>query len=193
MSAAVRRSLGRRGEEIQLVSGRHPAEFAGEPVDLLVYRPGLGRLGRGALGGVRRAPAPRRGGASGPGDALPQRRQLRHVPQGYPHLSSLEGDKICLALQREIVSLAGHVVERQEFVVPFPPGEDPMAFLAAAGVLLLLGAKPEENCPSFGGFCDKIVSAGQAQRGSVRAAQAARGHRGGRFYAPQSTAQQRLR
>ena len=43
-------------------------------------------------------------------------------------------------------------VERQEFVVPFPPGEDPMAFLAAAGVLLLLGAKPEENCPFVRGI-----------------------------------------
>ena len=29
VSGAVRRSLGRRMEEIQLVRGRHPAEFAG--------------------------------------------------------------------------------------------------------------------------------------------------------------------
>ena len=35
----MRRSLGRRMEEIQLVSGRHPAEFAGEAVDLLCIGP----------------------------------------------------------------------------------------------------------------------------------------------------------
>ena len=39
VSGAVRRSLGRRMEEIQLVSGRHPAEFAGEAVDLLCIGP----------------------------------------------------------------------------------------------------------------------------------------------------------
>lgn len=73
-------------------------------------------------------------------------------PRDTLTFSSLEGDRICLALQRELVSLAGHVVERQEFVAPFPPGEDPMTFLAAAGVLLLLGAKPEENCPFVRGI-----------------------------------------
>ena len=36
----------------------------------------------------------------------------------------------------------GGVVEQQEFVLPFPPGLPPAGYLAAAGVLLLLGVEP---------------------------------------------------
>lgn len=147
VSEAVRRSLGCELGEIRLVSGRHPAEFAGEAVDLLCIGPESdGWAGaRSAECDVILLP-----GAAGP---LARGMRCRSAvsygtsPRNTLTFSSLEGDKICLALQRELVSLAGHVVERQEFVVPFPPEEDPMTFLAAAGVLLLLGAKPEENCP----------------------------------------------
>lgn len=147
VSEAVRRSLGRELGEIRLVSGRHPAEFAGEAVDLLCIGPDSD-----GWAGVRSAECDV---ILLPGAAGPLARGMRcrsavsygTSPRDTLTFSSLEGDKICLALQRELVSLAGHVVERQEFVVPFPLGEDPMTFLAAAGVLLLLGAKPEENCP----------------------------------------------
>lgn len=63
-------------------------------------------------------------------------------PKDTLTFSSLEGDQICLALQRELVASQGRVVEQQEFVLPFPAGEAPLPFLAAAGVLLLLGEPP---------------------------------------------------
>lgn len=152
VSGAVRRSLGRAGDGIALVRGRHPAEFAGEPLDLLCIGPeSAGWAGvRAAECGVLLLP-----GAAGPlARGLRCRSAVSYgtSPRDTLTFSSLEGDRICLALQRELVNLAGRVVERQEFVLPFPPGADPMAFLAAAGVLLLLGAEPEENCPFVSGI-----------------------------------------
>lgn len=149
--AAVRRSLGRETGGVQLVRGQHPAEFAGTPVDLLCVGPqSAGWAGmRSAECGVLLLP-----GAAGP---LARGMRCRSAvsygtsPKDTLTFSSLEQDRICLALQREIVSLAGHVVERQEFVLPFPRGEEPMTFLAAAGVLLLLGRTPEENIPFVSG------------------------------------------
>ena len=49
-----------------------------------------------------------------------------------------------MALQRELVTLEGTVVEQQELVLPFPLEESPLPFLAVAGTLLLLGVPPEE-------------------------------------------------
>ena len=62
-------------------------------------------------------------------------------PQNTITLSSLEGDKICLAIQRELVTVEGCVVDRQELVLPYPAGrETPDLFMAQVGALLLLGA-----------------------------------------------------
>ena len=58
-------------------------------------------------------------------------------------LSSLEGDQICVALQRDIVTVSGAVVERQELVLPFPPGRSPLPWLCAVGALLLMDVPPE--------------------------------------------------
>ena len=58
-------------------------------------------------------------------------------------LSSREGERLWCALQRELVTLDGAVVERQEFPVLPPPGLEPLSALAAAGALLLLGVPPE--------------------------------------------------
>ena len=143
--AAVEAGLGELAAEVR--AGRHPAELAGARLELLTVSPAArGWAGAGAVPcGTVLLP-----GTAGPlARALNARQAVSYgtSPRDTLTFSSLEGDKICLALQRELVSLAGHVVERQEFVVPFPPGEDPMTFLAAAGVLLLLWAKPEENCP----------------------------------------------
>ena len=57
--------------------------------------------------------------------------------------SSLEGSQICVALQRELVTLSGGVAEEQELVLPFPPGGEPLPYLAAVGTLLLLGVPPD--------------------------------------------------
>ena len=65
-------------------------------------------------------------------------------PRDTLTFSSLEGDRLCLAVQRELVPLSGPVVEQQELVLPFPTGASPLPFLAAAGALLLCGVPPEE-------------------------------------------------
>jgi len=58
-------------------------------------------------------------------------------------LSSLEPQRPVLALQREIATLTGIVLERQE--LPLRPwcNAGPEPLLAAAGTLLLLGVPPE--------------------------------------------------
>lgn len=123
--------------------GRHPAELADGALDLLVVSPGaLGWAGAGAVD-CRTVLLP--------GSAGPLARALRTgqavsygtSPKDTLTFSSLEGDKICLALQRELVTLGGTVVEQQELVLPFPPELSPLPFLAAAGTLLLLGTAPE--------------------------------------------------
>jgi len=128
-----------------MVSGRCPAEFVSMPLDLLAVSP--------AAAEEKRLPA----GISCrclllPGDAGPLARQIRAEyavsygtsPKDTLTFSSLEGDRICLALQRELVTLAGGVVDQQELVLPFPAGLSPLPWLAAVGVLLLLGVTAEE-------------------------------------------------
>ena len=60
-------------------------------------------------------------------------------PRDSLTLSSREGDRLWCALQRELVTLDGAVVERQEFPLVPPVGLEPLPALAAAGALLLLG------------------------------------------------------
>ncbi len=136
---AVEDNLSSAGETIRLLRGRHPADFTAGPLDLLCISPAAtGWAGLGAVD-CRMLLLP--------GSAGPLARGLRCAcavsygtsPKDTLTFSSLEGDQICVALQRELVTLDGGVVEQQEFVLPFPPESDPMAYLAAAGVLLLLG------------------------------------------------------
>ena len=65
-------------------------------------------------------------------------------PRDSLTISSREGDTLWAALQRELVTVDGRVVERQEFPLVLAPGEEELAALAAAGALLLLGVPPEE-------------------------------------------------
>lgn len=58
-------------------------------------------------------------------------------------LSSRRGDRLCAAVQRELITVSGQTVEEQELVLPLPRGMDPMEALTAAGTLLLLDADPE--------------------------------------------------
>lgn len=128
----------------RLRSGRHPAELAGEPLDLLAVAPGAtGWAGAGAVE-CRAVLLP---GAAGPlARALRTGQAVSYgtSPRDTLTFSSLEGDQICLALQRELVTLEGAVVEQQEMVLPFPVGASPLPFLALAGTLLLLGVPPEQ-------------------------------------------------
>lgn len=65
-------------------------------------------------------------------------------PRDSLTLSSREGDTLWAALQRELVTVDGQVVERQEFPLRLEPGAGELPSLAAAGALLLLGVPPEE-------------------------------------------------
>ena len=65
-------------------------------------------------------------------------------PKDSLTLSSREGPVLWAALQRELVTLEGRVVERQEFPLPLTPPGGELPTLAAAGALLLLGVTPEE-------------------------------------------------
>ena len=65
-------------------------------------------------------------------------------PKDTLTFSSLEGDQLCLAIQRELITLAGAVVDQQELVVSRPNRFSPLSFLAAAGALLIIGVAPEE-------------------------------------------------
>ena len=59
-------------------------------------------------------------------------------------ISSREGNRIWAALQRELVTVGGQVVERREFSLPTKETGEELAALAVAGALLLLGVPPGE-------------------------------------------------
>jgi len=59
-------------------------------------------------------------------------------------LSSKEGRRLWVAVQRDLVRLNGTVLERQEFPIRIPEGADELQTLALAGAMLLLGALAEE-------------------------------------------------
>lgn len=65
-------------------------------------------------------------------------------PRNTLTISSRNGDRLWMALQRELVTVQGQVVERQEFPWRLSPGFPPQAALAVAGALLLLGVPPEQ-------------------------------------------------
>ena len=64
-------------------------------------------------------------------------------PRDSLTISSREGRRMWAALQRELVTVDGQVVERQEFPLPADTREGELAALAVAGALLLLGVPPE--------------------------------------------------
>jgi hypothetical protein len=122
--------------------GSHPAQLAGVSLDLLVAAPdAVGWAGAGKL--TSRL-------VLLPGSAAPLARGMRLEgavsygagPKNTITLSSLEGERLCLAIQRELVTVVGGVVERQELVLPCPTGQSPDLLMARVGALLLLGLPP---------------------------------------------------
>lgn len=121
------------------VSGPHPADFAQRPISLLVIAPdATGLAGAGIL-------RPRLAILPGGSVALAQRvRAVSAVSYGLGHqntltLSSMEGASVSVALQRELVTLSGATVERQEWVLPYDREQlSPEEFLCLSGALLLL-------------------------------------------------------
>lgn len=145
---ALRSDLKKSGAQRPgLLRGTHPAELAVGTLDLLVVSPRA--TGWGGAGSVscRLVLLPQ--------SAAPMARGLRVEgavsygagPRNTITLSSLDGKRLCLALQRELVTVDGGIVERQELVLPCPTGQtDPDLLLARAGALLLLGVDPASLC-----------------------------------------------
>ena len=65
-------------------------------------------------------------------------------PRNTITISSQTGDRLWIALQRELITVQGCVVERQEFPWRLPYGASPYSALTVAGALLLLGVSPEQ-------------------------------------------------
>lgn len=128
----------------ELVDGSHPAELAAQPLDLLAVSPGaMGWAGAGSIV-CRTVLLPGGVGALARHLRAEQAVSYGTSPRDSITFSSLEGGRLCLALQRELVTLSGGVVEQQELVLPCPVWDSPLPALAAAGVLLLAGVPPEE-------------------------------------------------
>ena len=66
-------------------------------------------------------------------------------PRDTLTFSSLAGDGMVLSLQREVVTLTGRRLDRQE--LPLPCRGDPLTALAWAGTLLLAGVAPGDLAP----------------------------------------------
>lgn len=132
--AILRRLNARGGLGGRCARGSHPA--------LVVVSPRAAAAGVPLPGQCRTVLLP--GGAG----SLPLRAASAVADGASPRdsltLSSREGDTLWAALQRELVTVDGRVVERQEFPLALEPGERELTALAAAGALLLLGMPPEK-------------------------------------------------
>lgn len=133
----------RTGNRFRFLPGSHPADFAKQPLALLIITPSARSLAGAGLLRPRLALIP------GENVAL-ARRVLAQSAVSYGlggqntlTLSSLEDGAVSLALQRELYTLSGALVDRQEWVLPFSPDgpESPEEFLCRAGALLLLDQK----------------------------------------------------
>lgn len=123
--------------------GNHPALLAGETLDVLVVSPtAVGWAGASALY-CRTVLLP---DTAGPlARSLLAERVVSYgmSPRDTLTLSSLEEERVCVAVQRELVRPDGKLVECQELVLPRRPGQSPGLLLARAGIRLLLGPAEE--------------------------------------------------
>lgn len=134
-----RRLEARLGRQFTFCPGRHPADFTRTPTDLLIIAPdAVGLAGAGVI-------RPRL--ALLPGDSVALAGWVRAtsaVSYGLGRrntltLSSMEGGNVSVALQRELLTLSGVAIERQEWVLPFDRDQaTPEEFLCLVGALLLL-------------------------------------------------------
>lgn len=129
----------RLGRRHTFLAGGHPADFVGENLDLLVISPtAVGLAGASVI-------QPRL--ALLPGGNVPLARRVLAASavsyglgrQNTLTLSSLTGGSVCLALQRELLTLSGATLDRQEWVLPLDLSrQSPEEFLCLTGALLLL-------------------------------------------------------
>lgn len=141
LSDALEAALGPHARQYGWVRGSHPAELTQCQLDLLVIAPSVTGWAGATAVSSRMALIPGQAGALArsvrTGCAVSYGAGARDTLT----LSSLKEGHIAIALQRELVSVSGRVIQRQELVLPFPEGEDPDRFLAVIGSLLLLDEK----------------------------------------------------
>lgn len=141
LRAAIEEDLKKSGlPRPLLIGGQHPAVLLGEEMDLLVVSPGAtGWAGAGGLH-CRLALVPDGAGVLMRGLKAEGAVSYGSGPKNTITLSSIEEERISIAIQRELVTVEGGMVERQELVLPYPKqGQTPEFFMARVGTLLLLG------------------------------------------------------
>ena len=135
-----KRLAARLGQRFSFFTGNHPADFTQRGPALLVIAPdATGLAGAGLI-------RPRV--ALLPGDSVALARAVRAtsaVSYGLGRhntltLSSMDGESVSVCLQRELVTLSGRTVDRQEWVLPHD-GHSAEEFLCLVGALLLLDVK----------------------------------------------------
>ena len=119
-------------------------EYAAEHPALLAISPKAAQCGFGLPGACRTLLLP--GQAQQAVEKIQAASVVSYGPSSRDSLtvSSCRRKRLSVALQRELVTVEGHVVERQEFPVLRVPGMEMMSNLAVVGTLLLLGVAPEE-------------------------------------------------
>ena len=136
IEAAILRGLAaQRGLAGGRCSDRHPA--------LLVVSPRAVLEGRKLPRACRTVLLPGSGGDALRGGRAASAVSYGPSPKDSLTISSREENQMWATLQREVVTLDGHVVERQEFPFQSAPAQSTQAALAVAGALLLLGVRPE--------------------------------------------------
>lgn len=135
---AILRALPARGTARETrISREHPA--------LLVVSPRAATRGLRLPRQCRTALLP--GGMGGVSPKAASAVSYGVSPRDSLTISSREGDTLWAALQRELVTVDGQVVERQEFPLKVEAKNGELSALAAAGALLLLGVPPEKLGP----------------------------------------------
>lgn len=135
----AQRLEGRLGGRFDILWGTHPADFARRAcVGLIIAPDAMSLAGAGVI-------RPRLALVPGDSIALAHKVQATSaVSYGLGHqntltLSSLDGGSVSVCLQREMVTLSGRTVERQEWVLPFERAQQtPEEFLCLCGALLAL-------------------------------------------------------
>jgi hypothetical protein len=125
-------------ERAQIHSVNHPGLLTGEILDLLVVSPSaVGWAGAAAIY-CRTVLLPDSAGLLA--RSLLADRAVSYGLSGRDTitLSSLEENRICVAVQREIIRLDGGLVERQELVLPRKETNSTELTLAQVGMRLLL-------------------------------------------------------
>lgn len=141
--ALAAKLTGRLGRAYRFVWGDHPACFAPRgdvlsPVELLVVAPDATGLAGLTVLRPRLALLPGGSAAACRGVRAASAVSYGLGSQNTLTLSSMTGGSVSVALQRELLTLSGKAVERQEWVLPMDSAASAEEFLCLAGALLLL-------------------------------------------------------